>query len=256
MNTHEFFAISKEKEKVENDFELMNLGDQRVFMITGKRVRDDWGYSNNYVSETSYTNTDSEDYDNCMASKLHYFDPIYELGNVLDYHLEYYLSEKNGDKDKFIKHIKYTIIPKIKNSNYKHREECIELVLEWINTHTQSNIKMNSPSNIEVKGSFNNSPILIQNNSDNSNQSIQITNEQIDSFLKLLKEDLENIKSDVKDELLEEISKVESNLSKGKNISSRISTVWNMVKEIGISLFSKTTASLIYETVKVPLGLG
>jgi hypothetical protein len=255
MNTHEFFAISKEKEKVENDFELMNLGDQRVFMITSKRVRDDWGYSKNYVSETSYTNTHSGDYDNSMASKLHYYDPIYELGNILDYHLEYYLTERNGDKNKFIKHIKYTIIPIIKKGNNNHKEECIELVLEWINAHTQSNIKMNTPSKIEVKGSFNNSPILIQNNSDHSNQSLQVTNEQIDSFLKLLKEDLENIKSDIKDELLDEISKAESNLSKGKNISSRISTVWSLVKEIGVSLFSKTTASLIFETIKVPLGL-
>jgi hypothetical protein len=256
MNTHEFFAISKQKEEVENDFELMNLGDQRVFMITGKRVRDDWGYSKNFVSETSYTNTHPEDYDNCMASKLHYFDPIYELSNVLNYPLEYYILEKNGNKDKFIKHIKYTIIPKIKNGNYKQKDECIELILEWVKTHAQPNIKMNTPSNIEVKGSFNNSPILIQNNSDNSNQSIQVTSDQIDSFLKLLKEDLGNIKSDLKDELLEEISKAESNLSKGKNVNSRIATVWNIVKEIGISLFSKTTASLIYETIKGPLGLG
>ena len=126
---NEFYFIAPEKQTLEHPYQLPNLGKQRPIMTIGRRESYYWD-SPAVASETFYRDTTPEDYDFSFAYKLTSIKPAYDTSAFINYHLSYYVTERKGEKNTFVKHIKYVIAPVIKKQ--KGKEVYLELITEWI----------------------------------------------------------------------------------------------------------------------------
>ncbi len=250
----EFYSINAENENPQNDYQLQNLGKQTIMAVIGKSVRGDWGEERNYQSQTFYRDTTSDDYDNAFANKLLDIKPPYDLQKILDYHLDFYLTKKHGDKLKFIKQIKYVVLPIIKNR--KNNDIYVELILDWINEREMKKQK-GKQSAITLKVENINAPTQFQVNSDNSSQTQQVsyTENNVREFFDELKKDIEVLNAELKDDFQIEIDNALKQLNKGNNINSRLLTIGSLIKEVGINVFTNLIASPIFELMKPILGL-
>jgi hypothetical protein len=102
-----------------------------------------------------------------------------------------------------------------------------------------------------------NSTAQIQQNTANSSQSQQVnyTNENITELLKLLEQDLTKLNSDQAEELKTEINNAIKQLDNGKDIKSRLLTIGEIVKDIGVDVFVGLISSPIVKILKPLLGL-
>jgi hypothetical protein len=251
---NEFYSIAEEGREPENSLQLRNLGKQTVMGIIGKSIRGDWGERRSQ-SQTYYKETTSEDYDFVFANKLTGSKPPYELCDVLDYHLAFYVNKNNGDALKFVKQIKYVVLPIIKKR--KDKDAYIEIISEWINQHEMKPKPKEQKAIITMNIENINAPAQFQLNSDNSHQSQQISYSQdnIRELFDLLKKDIEKINSDLKDDFQLEIESALKQLNKGKGIGNRLLTIGTFIKDVGINTFANLVAAPIFELMKPALGL-
>ena len=250
---NDFYSISDNEKLSETEFELRNLGSQIVSVIIGgKSRRDGWG-ERIQSSQKFYRKATAEDYDQQFAHKLMYFQPIYDLENLLDFHQNYYIKKQNGEKDKFVKHIKYVIYPLILKK--KNSESQQELITDWLDKNMGNKKKIEGKLRMDF-GDIN-SPTQFQINSDNSvqTQKIEYTNEDISVMFDLIRKDLRGINNPECQELSTEIEKTENKLNNGKDIKNRLLVIGELIKDIGVGTFTSLLSSPIYEMLKPMLGI-
>lgn len=247
---NEFYSIAKEGNEPEDDFQLQNLGSQTVMAVVGKRVRDSfWGERENQ-SKTYYRNTTPEDYDGMFTYKLIECRPPYKLSEIIDYHFKFYTTQAKGDKEKYLMQIRYVILPMIKKR--KNTEVHVELVEQWLDKMAK---KKKSPTNIKI-GNIN-APAQFLVNSDNSHQSLKIAYKEIDvrDLLRSLKLDSEKLGGTLREEFADEIEKTLKQLENNKNVKGRLLTIGEMIKDVGIGVFTNVISTPAFEALKPFLGL-
>lgn len=114
--------------------------------------------------------------------------------------------------------------------------------------------KMNT---FNISGTLNNSPIQLQQNSNNSNQiqNLSYSESDLKEFFELLKSELENLPSDIADEINTEIEYAEKQIEKKRDIKTQLLNIGNLIKDVGINTFANLLASPIFEMVKPFLGM-
>ena len=133
-----FYSIAPENTNPKDEFQLDNLGKRKEIFSGIKRNNDPFGARRN-ERHTVYDDVNKEDYDGALASKISRFNPPYELDNLINYHLDFYVS-KGGHRDKFIKHIQYVVFPYMEKW-YEKEKAHIELTRQWIeNVKRKENI--------------------------------------------------------------------------------------------------------------------
>ena len=141
---NEFYSIAKEHTNPKDEYQLKNLGPQTAGMSFYSLQRDGSSYDS-----TVYHPTNSDDYDGKFSFILSRTNPPYEIENILSYHLNYYI-DNGGEKGKFIKHMKYVIVPFFKQ--HKYSEVHLEIINDWINNNS---MKDNKDSGTNISGSNN-----------------------------------------------------------------------------------------------------
>lgn len=245
---NEFYSIGEETSEPKDSFQLKNLGTKKPFITIGGRRS--WDGSIN-DSETFYTNISTEDYDRLFVDKLTKIKPPYEINKLLDYHLKYYLSKNIGLKDKFLKHVKYVVIPEVKKK--KDKEVYTDLINEWLKENTEpmkDNVNKLNIGDINAP-----TQIVIDSNGAVQNQTVNYSSESILELFELIKADLKNMESDLKDELLIEVENATRHLQNNKDITSRLKTIGVLIKDIGINVFANLAAAPLYDHIKPLLGM-
>lgn len=249
---NEFYSISADENLSETEYQLRNLGQRMISAIIGKPSRNSWG-ERTHSSQTFYRETTSDDYDGQFVNKLMLFQPIYDLEKLLDFHLDYYETKQKMDKNRFVTHIKYVVLPLL--TKKKNSEVQQELVNNWIERNMTNKKKSNGKLSMEF-GDIN-SPTQFQINSDNSvqTQKIKYSNQDILEVFELIRKDLKENKSSESIELLAEVENAEKKLNDGKDIKNRLLLIGELVKDIGIGTFTSLISSPIYEMLKPMLGI-
>ncbi len=138
---NEFYSIAPENvEPVQ--YQLENLGKQKETFSGVKRNRDPWGPRTNERT-TIYGDVGKGDYDNLFAFKIIRTDPPFDVDKLITFHLDYYLAA-GGDKDRFVKQIRYVVLEYMKKW-YRDYPAHIELTNEWLaeqSTKSKNNANM------------------------------------------------------------------------------------------------------------------
>lgn len=136
---NEFYSISEANANPIDQFQLKNLGIQHDTISFGNRRRD--GYGGNAIKRTTLKeNIKKSDYDWAFAFKIISVNPPYELDEIGNYHLNFYINN-GGDKSKFIKHMRYVILPYLQQY-YDKRVAHIELFESWISEQNKAMNRM------------------------------------------------------------------------------------------------------------------
>ena len=247
---NEFYSIGEETSEPKDSFQLKNLGAKKPSITIGGFGRS-WDGSPNNSSTTIYTNVTTEDYDRLFADKLTKIKPPYEINKLLDYHLGYYLSKNIGLKDKFLKHVKYVVIPEVKKK--KDKEVYADLINEWLKENTEpmkDNVNKLNIGDINAP-----TQILIDSNGAVQNQTVNYSKESILELFELIKTDLIDMQSEFKDDLLTEVENATKHLKNNKDITSRLKTIGGLIKDIGINVFANLAAAPLYDNIKPLLGM-
>lgn len=245
----EFYSIA-ENNNSKHKYQLNDLGDTFISAIIGSRTREMWGESKN-SSQTFFRKPTKDDYDRQFANTIRDHRPPYEIEFLLNHHFEFYLKNNPKNKNTFFNHLQYVILPILKT--YNNPDVQIELINKWLN----NNMGKKDKENVSLNFGDINSPTQFQINSNSSTQkqTIQYSNEEVSEFLKLMKEDLDNLNSDQRKELAYEIHNTEKNLNKGKDIKNRLLIIGEIIKDIGVGTFTNLLSSPIYEIFKPHIGL-
>ena len=251
---NEFFSIGPLNKDLDSPYQLTNFGETIPWVTLGKRKSDYWG-SSGTSSETYYKKTTSKDYDGSFAYRLSIIDPPYELSNFLNYHFNYYLNVANGNKEKFLQHIKYVILPLVVKKRGK--EVYVNLIEEWLeNNGAYKKIDKIQTMNIINTGDIN-APTQFQQESANStqNQNVGFTIEQIEELFEQLKKDIEILKSEQAEDLKIEMQYAVMQLKNRRNAKNQLTNIGKLIKDIGINVFANLAASPLYEVIRPYLGL-
>lgn len=145
---NDFFSIGVENKPLER-YQLRNLGAGIINEIFFSKTRQSGGGIGRSAFHQSVT---SENYDALFSSEFSKIKPPYEGENFLNYHLEYYL-EKGGDKDKFIKHMKFVILPRMQKMYESN--VYVEVLKSWIKEKSQLRNMAQKQSSTVISGSNN-----------------------------------------------------------------------------------------------------
>lgn len=256
---NEFYLIFEDNGIAKDDLMLDDMGNRKPLMTVGfpSRRSDFGGGSRGYNSKTYYGTVTADDYDNQFVNKLIKYKPIYNIHLLLDYHFKHY-SKKYGNEveEKFLKHMKYVVLPKLK-THAKARHEYVELFEEWLENNGLSiSSKVKNITNNIRTGDIN-APTQFQQNSSKSKQlqKISIDPMEIRELLKVIKQDIQPLEGDLRNDIYDEVEKAQKHLDAGKDISTRLLTIGELMKDIGINVFANLLASPIYEMTKPLLGL-
>lgn len=252
-----FFDISSENEIPENTHQLNNLGQRRIYASFGKRIRGDWGETTNFESNHIYTEVSSKDYDRQFVSKLLNIRPSYRIDEFINHHYKHFLSTNSEDTESFLKHMRYEILPILKKLTDK--DSYIELFEIWLkNQNTKpkekrQTQKINNTINIGTA----NAPIQIQQNTDYSTQthSNQISKDQITEFLEILRKDIREIDVKIREDFFREMEYATIQLTRNKNIRAQLSSIGELMKEVGIGTFTNLVSAPVFEIIRPFLGL-
>lgn len=248
---NEFYDIAKEGQDPKGPYQLKNLGKKKLSAISIISIYDADGRQT-YNDGPHYILVKPSDYDNLFKAKIRKFKPMYDLELLLDHHLHYY-EETGKVREKYLKHIKYVILPALKR--IKNTDAKVELINDWFRKHTSQ--KSPTPTVSKLKIGDVNAPTQILVNSPNAsqNQEIQYSKEEVEDFLNRILQDAENLKHDLKEELLSEVKTAQAQLKRGKPMQSKLVGILELAKEMGMGVFTNLTASPIYEALKPSLGL-
>lgn|GEM_PF-1051298 len=125
---NDFYDISEQRVVEADSMQLENLGDQQILAVIGKTARGGWG-EREYTSKTYYTATKPGDYDELFASRISGIKPPYETENLLEHHFRYYTSRFPENRNKFLQHIRYVILPLLKR---RKLDVYIDFLKEWL----------------------------------------------------------------------------------------------------------------------------
>lgn len=128
MDLYKFYAVSEENDTPENEFTMKYLGEKTHRMTISKRVRKSYGFAS--VSDSLYTETTNDDYDNEFCEMILNINPPYEVDKLLEYYFRHYTKVKKGDKKLFYNHLRYVILPKLQKREGK--QIYVEFVTKWL----------------------------------------------------------------------------------------------------------------------------
>lgn len=252
-----FYDISESENSVQNEYQLKNLGTERVFASITTIGRDD-NYSRSRKSNRIYVPVKSEDYDRLFAKNISNTKPPYLIDALLNHHYNYFLKKRPEDSNTFLLHMEFVIIPYIQNLNKKNSEVYCTLINKWINSikkpsNTMEEKQINNTINIENL----NAPTQFVQNSDNAQivQNINNSNEEILNILSLIRKDLEKAKPEQKADLIAEIDYAERQIGRKKDAKNTLLEIGSLIKDVGINVFANLVASPIYDAAKPLLGL-
>jgi|GEM_PF-814268 len=255
--TNEFYDISENKDILQNEYQLKNLGTEKIFATFFTAGRDD-NFSRNRRSNSIYVPVKSEDYDRLFARDIANTKPPYLIDAILNHHYNYFLKKRPEDSNTFLLHMEFVIVPYIQNLNKKNSEVYCTLIKNWINS-------IKKPSKImdekQIHNTINienlNSPTQFVQNSDNVQivQNINNSNEEILNILSLIRKDLEKTKPEQKADFIAEIDYAERQIERKKDVKNTLLEIGSLIKDVGINVFANLVASPIYEAAKPLLGL-
>jgi rRNA maturation endonuclease Nob1 len=102
-----------------------------------------------------------------------------------------------------------------------------------------------------------NSPTQFQQGTKKSTQMQEIkqASEDIKELFNLVQADIKNLSINIQDEFKSEINYAVRQLEKGKDITTQLLNVGNLIKDVGINVFANLLASPIFEILKPSLDL-
>lgn len=252
-----FFDIGKQNDLPEEAYQLDNLGTQRIFASFGKRIRGDWGESARYESSHVYTDVTAEDYDHQFVSKLLRTRPSYKIDGLIDHHFNFYLSKHPGDKEEFLVHMRYEILPILKKRGTN--EVYAELFDKWIKKQDMKSEeqKQNQTINNTINVGSVNAPVQFQQNSNHSTQTQHnhIEKDQLKEFFEILKKDIDLIDENIRRDFAIEMDYAVSQLERDRDVKPQLLSIGGLMKDVGISTFTNLLAAPIFEVIKPYLGL-
>lgn len=126
---NDFYDIVVNNSNRINPLQLSNLGNKfnnLTIIFPNSRSSE----NENNSSSKYYRSIVSDDYDNLFTHRILKTSPPYEIEKFIDYHFDYFSKKFPEKSETFMKHIKYTILPKVKSN--KNSEILIELINDWI----------------------------------------------------------------------------------------------------------------------------
>lgn len=244
-----FFDISIENNLPINNYQLKNLGLQRIYFSIISRHED---------TSNHYRKTTEKDYDNLFTDKLWKWSPVYEIDKLLEYHYKFYIETNPDDGDKFLKHIRFVILPKIE---VKTKESVhAELIIDWLNSKKNKNT--NPPEhtiihNNTIKIGDINAPVQFQQSSNNSvqTQQFELKRDDINTAFDLIKKDIEKLDAQIRSDFSMEMDYAVAQINKNRDAKPQLSNIGSMMKEIGTGVFTNLAAAPIFEYLKPFFGL-
>ncbi|WP_354301607.1 hypothetical protein [Pedobacter sp. UYP1] len=254
---NEFFDISTETELSDDALQLSNLGNQKIFMSIGHRVRGDWGEDEGIETSNFYVDVTADDYDDQFISKLLRIRPSYKIDVLINHHFNYYISKHPENKTEFVMHMLYEIFPALKKRSAS--EAYIDLFGKWLNgqvPQTQDNNPNQTVNNNTINFGSVHAPIQFQQNSPNSAQTQhnRISQEQLKDFFKLLRDDIRNIDEKIREDFAMEMNYAIKQLEKGHDPKPQLSALGDLMKDVGINTFANVLSAPVFEWMKPFLG--
>ena len=231
MNT--FYTISKEVQEV-HEFEITHLGD----VIGHNQV---YNANGSIRIEKVYKPAKPAEYDMMFRKVMYSLNPIFKVPLFLDYHFERY----SGKSEEFISQIKYVILPLVDRGN---RKSYAKIIQDWLDS---KNPKIEEKNYMITTGDVN-APIQIQQNSSHSSQvqKIQQSTERIDELFALIRKDIENLNREIREDFELEMNYAVKQLSKEKDIQPQLLSIGELIKNVGLPIFTGLTSSGLFEMIK------
>lgn len=235
---------------------MNNLGSEKVFASIGTPTRDGWGGRNTEWSRHT-TPVQPEDYDRQFAYKLNKYKPVYNMGNILDYHFNHYCSTHPHGQGDFLKHMRYAVLPILKKLN--NSEVCVTFLEEWIEEKTtiKKTIPPHTVNNNTINVGTVNAPTQFQQNTDYSvqTQHNHLQKDEIKEFLEILREDIQKADESIRNDFALEMDYAIAQLKKDRDVKPQLLTIGSLMKDVGIGTFTNVLASPIYAILRPLLGL-
>lgn len=241
-----FYKIANEAKLPDSDFELNNLGIQIKF---NRLVNHGHGHIR---TEYAYRKTTSDDYDKTFVKRISDITPIFKMADLLNFHFDNY----EGDKNEYLAHIKYLILPLMKKE--KNSEGHIDLVNDWLaKKETKQNPTVNHIHNYNIKTGDVNAPTQFQQNSDNSvqNQTLNYNEAMVKNLFEVLETDIEKLATDIKEEFSSKMSYALKQIKQGKDIRSQLLNIGSLISNVGLPFFVNLVSSGVFEVMKPYLGI-
>jgi hypothetical protein len=250
----EFYSIDINGRELKSLYQLPNLGDECASVTIGKRRNEFWGSNGTPPSKTYHRKVVPEDYDRNFVYMMIAIKPPYEIDNFINFHLNYYLSIQNSSKDKYIKHIKYVILPIVKE--IKDKAVYVDLINEWVEKNDVINNHEKAPIMSIINTGDIHAPVQFQQGVSNSKQTQEINykTEDIKELFLSIKKDIETLNTSIVNEFSTEIEYALKQIEKGKDIKPQLKNIGQLIKDVGINVFANLVASPIYESIKPLLG--
>lgn len=253
-----FYDISENEDLPKESLQLRNLGKQRIFAITGGRKGSDYWGTRSTESQYHYTATVPEDYDDLFADKLYNWKPIYDLGEVVEFHYRHYVSLHPNESCEFLKHMKYVILPKLKKR--KNNDDHTGLFEDWLNEKNPEQMSANRKHEVNYNsihmGDIN-APIQFQQSSHHSTQTQtnQYQKDDVKAAFELLSKDIQNVNEQIRNDFAMEMDYAVTQLERNRDIKPQLLNIGSLMKDVGLGTFTNLLAAPIFEVIKPFLGL-
>lgn len=152
LKMNEFYDIGIEGQTPTNPLQLKNYGAKRTSSSISTSTMGTDGERKFHMASLT-RETKPKDYDLQFIDYIYKSDPPYNVDHLLDHHYNNYVVNDPEKHKLFIRHIKYAIIPFLKDD--KKHAVYIDLITEWLKEKTQFN-DTNNPSLIMQNAEFSN----------------------------------------------------------------------------------------------------
>ncbi|MCW3117863.1 MAG: hypothetical protein JWM28_1945 [Chitinophagaceae bacterium] len=252
-----FFDIAATENLPDQSLALHSLGTQLPWVTIGRRSSDYWGTSG-YSSKTTYRDTTAEDYDKQFINKLQKWKPVYNIDRLIEHHYHYHITKNKQGHSEFLKHMQYVILPVLKKR--PNAEVVTELFEQWIDQKESKNkeqLKSHIVNNNTINVGHINAPAQFQQSSDHAIQTQHNLpqKEVVNEAFELLKKDLQKMDDQIRKDFAMEMDYAVAQLVKDKDIKPQLMNIGNLIKQVGIGMFSSLLAAPAYELIKPHLGL-
>jgi len=123
-----FYSVFKKEQA--HEFDLRNLEVQTW------RISDRYGVKGYQRIEQRYVPKTADDYDSEFSIRLKTLKPVTRIPKFLDYHVEFFLSERGNLEKDFLDNIEYVILPKFNEQDNTLRD----LVRKWLNSRRNQRV--------------------------------------------------------------------------------------------------------------------
>jgi|GEM_PF-6344925 len=233
-NMNRFYAIAQEGEEA-HEFEIPFFGDviahNQIYSAGGRSIG----------IEKVYKPATSAEYDMKFRSAMYSLKPIFKVPLFLDYQLNRY----EGNSEEFLSQIRYVILPLVDRGT---RKNYADIIRDWLDS---KNPKSES-KNLVISTGHVYAPMQIQNASNHSNQTQNInqSQEKIQELFALIRQDIENLDKEIRQDFELEMDYAVKQLTKEKDIRPQLSNLGELVKNVGLPIFTDLTSSSLFEIIK------